>query len=274
MRIISAFIPPAILPVRDDLSKVEDEAVGDEEDSSRAAKPGERRSPRKEPRPGRITAIEEQQRDTNRVSVYIDDVFAMGLFMDVAVTLGLRVGQQITQERLAEITDQEMRRKALETAYGFLSYRARSEKEITDKLRRKGYEDEAVVAATLDRLRENNLVNDAEFAAQWTLHRTSGGKGRRVIAQELRQKGVDGETVAETLAETISEESEAETAYNIAVRKVGIRPVDRSREAQAKLSAFLQRRGFTWDTVRPILRRLYDAGAPDTDDSETDDAED
>jgi len=210
---------------------------------------------------GAITAIE-PQRDEHRVSVFLDGAFAIGLFADVAVALGLRVGQQITPERLAEITELETRRKALEDAYGFLSFRARSEKEITDKLKRKGYE-ENVIEATIARLRENNFVNDAEFAAQWTRHRQSG-KGRRFIAQELRQKGVDADTIQETLAEGVTDESETETAYGLAVRRVGTTPADRSREAQAKLSAFLQRRGFSWEIVRGVLRRLYDA-APDDD---------
>jgi SOS response regulatory protein OraA/RecX len=38
---------------------------------------------------------------------------------------------------------------------------------------------------------------------------------------------------------------------------VGEDPIDKSREARAKLSAFLQRRGFGWDTIRPVLAELY-----------------
>ena len=205
---------------------------------------------------GIITAIEAQQRDEHRVSVFLDGKFALGLFADVAVTLGLRVGQSITAERLTEITDLETRRKALEDAYGFLSFRARSEKEIRDKLQRKGYEED-VTDAVIARLSENNFVNDAEFAAQWTRHRQTG-KGRRFIAQELRQKGVDADTIQETLAESVTDEGESETAYTLAVRRVGTTPADKSREAQAKLAAFLQRRGFGWDIVRGVLRRLYD----------------
>jgi SOS response regulatory protein OraA/RecX len=50
------------------------------------------------------------------------------------------------------------------------------------------------------------------------------------------------------------------------VRRVGERPADRSREAQARLSAFLARRGFGWDTIRPVLAELYGASAPDETD--------
>jgi SOS response regulatory protein OraA/RecX len=41
----------------------------------------------------------------------------------------------------------------------------------------------------------------------------------------------------------------------------GTRPADRSREAQGRLAAFLQRRGFGWDVVRPVLAELYGAAA-------------
>ena len=206
---------------------------------------------------GRITALEAQQKREGRINVFIDGKFALGLFDDVVLTLGLRIGQQITPERLEEIAQAETLRKAIEDAYNLLSFRSRAEKELSCRLKRKGYE-ESVIAQVLQKLRATGYLNDEAFTRSWVQSR---GKtlGRRALEHELRQKGVDSETVAQTLAEEKSDEAEENAARLVAFRKVGERPTDKSREARAKLASFLQRRGFGWSTIRPILTELYDS---------------
>src|SRR5919199_344035 len=92
----------------------------------------------------RITAIEPQARRQGRVNVFVDGRFALGLFDEVAAALGLHVGQPITPQRLEEIARAETLRRAKEDAYRLLGFRSRSEQEIADRLRRKGYEDEII----------------------------------------------------------------------------------------------------------------------------------
>jgi regulatory protein len=216
----------------------------------------------------KITAIEPQERHRGRVNVFVDGRFALGLFEEVAAVLGLRVGQEVTPDRLAEMAAAETRRRAREDAYRLLSFRSRAEREIADRLRRKGY-DETVVAETVENLRTSGFLNDETFATDWVEAR-GRTRGNRAIAHELRQKGVDAETAARALSESRDEETERASARAAAIKKVGLRPVDRSREARARLAAFLQRRGFGWDTIRPVLNELY-AGEADEDQEPTDD---
>lgn len=214
----------------------------------------------------RITALEAQQKREGRVSVFIDGKFAIGLFDDVVLNLGLRIGQQITPERLEEIAQAETLRKAIEDAYNLLSFRSRAEKELADRLQRKGYEED-VIAQVVEKLRAAGYLNDEVFAQSWVEGRGKT-RGRRALGYELRQKGVASETISQALAEAKSDEAEQDAARLAAVRKVGERPSDRSREARAKLAAFLQRRGFGWDTIRPILADLY--GVRDGDEAADD----
>lgn len=205
----------------------------------------------------RITAIEEQARRQGRVNVFVDGRFALGLAEEVAAALGLRVGQPITAERLGEIARAETLRRAREDAYRLLSFRARSEKEIGDRLRRKGYEED-VVAEVAAGLRTLGYLDDAAFAQSWVAARGQT-RGRRALAHELRQKGVAADVAAETLGAAKDDENEREAALAAAQKKVGARPADTSREAQARLAAFLQRRGFGWEAIRPTLATLYGA---------------
>jgi regulatory protein len=209
-----------------------------------------------------ITAIEPQERHKGRVSVFVDGRFALGLFDEVAAALGLRVGQEVTPERLAEAAAAETRRRAREDAYRLLSFRARAEHEIADRLRRKGYE-ETIVAETVESLRTSGFLNDDTFAAGWVEAR-GRTRGNRALAHELRQKGVDAETASRALSEARDDETERAAARAAAIKKVGQRPADQSREARARLAAFLQRRGFGWGIIRPVLNELY-AGTEDED---------
>ena len=212
-------------------------------------------------RTGHITAIEPQARRQGRVNVFVGGKFALGLFEEVAQALGLHVGQRIFPERLAEISQAETLRRAKEDAFRLLSFRGRSEKEIEDRLRRKGYEED-IITNVVDSLRGNGYVDDAQFAQSWVAAR-GGTRGRRALAHELRQKGITGELAAETLQEARDDTGEIAAARAAAIKKVGERPADRSREAQARLAAFLQRRGFGWDTVRPVLTELYTGAEED-----------
>jgi regulatory protein len=173
----------------------------------------------------------------------------------VLVGCGLRVGQPITPERLEEITAAETLRRAKESAFQLLSYRDRSEKEITDRLGRRGYE-EPVIAAVRDYLRTAGYLDDAGFARRWIADRGSS-RGRRALNYELRQKGVDAEILTEAMAAGCDVETERASARLTAVKRVGADPADKSREAQAKLAAYLGRRGFGYDTIRPVLAELY-----------------
>jgi regulatory protein len=220
----------------------------------------------------RLTAIEPQERHKDRVNLFVDGRFVLGVFADVAAALGLKVGQSITPERLEEISRAETRRKAKEAAYHLLSFRARSEKEIADRLRRKGYEED-VIAEVTESLRGQGFVNDEAFATSWVESR-GRTRGRRALAFELQRKGVAAETTRQALDEVKDSEAERESARAAAVRKVGERPADRSREARARLASFLQRRGFDWETIRPILNDLYAVDTDDeADDGGADDAE-
>ncbi len=206
-------------------------------------------------RNSQITAIEPQARRQGRVNVFVDGKFALGVFEEVALALGLHVGQQISPERLEEIARAETLRRAKEDAYRLLGFRSRSEKEIADRLRRKGYED-PIIAEVVASLRAHGYVDDATFAESWVRAR-GGTRGRRALAHELRQKGVDAEIAAETLEAAKDDEAELDAARAAAVKKVGERPADQSREAKARLAAYLQRRGFGWDVIRPVLAQLY-----------------
>ncbi len=200
----------------------------------------------------KITAIQVQKKNPNRVNIYLDGEFAFGLARLVAAWL--QINQELTEEQIGELQRKDTNEVAFQEALRFLSYRPRAAAELEKKLAEKGFS-EAVIAQTLQRLQESGLVGDAEFARAWVENRaTFRPRSRRAIHYELRQKGVADDVIQQALEEMPAEE---ETAYQAGLRYCRrLAGLDRN-EFRTRLSGFLARRGFTYQTIQPVVQRLW-----------------
>ncbi|MFR9780673.1 regulatory protein RecX [Micromonospora sp. MS34] len=100
-----------------------------------------------------------------------------------------------------------------------LAVRPRTRAELAGALAKRGISGE-VAAQVLDRYDEVGIIDDAAFARAWVSSRHAGrGLARRALANELRQRGVDGDVASEALGE-LDEETEAETARVLVERKL------------------------------------------------------
>ena len=144
--------------------------------------------------------------------------------------------------------------KARNAAYRFLTYRPRSRSEIETKLRDKEFDD-AIIEAVLADLARLGYVNDLQFARQWTRSRSRlRGFGRRRIGQELKNKGIGREIIREVFAEVFSDGTEVETAKRVAGKKLNtMGSLDRETRRR-RLAGFLERRGFSFEIIRMVLR--------------------
>ncbi|MEV4757631.1 regulatory protein RecX [Micromonospora sp. NPDC049559] len=100
-----------------------------------------------------------------------------------------------------------------------LAVRPRTRAELAGALARRGISEE-VAAQVLDRYDEVGIIDDAAFARAWVTSRHQGrGLARRALANELRQRGVDGEIATEALGE-LDDQTEQETALALVERKL------------------------------------------------------
>jgi regulatory protein len=144
---------------------------------------------------------------------------------------------------------------ALDTAVRFLAQRPRSEYEVRQRLRRAGVDD-ATAEGVLDQLRRHQLVDDRAFAEYWVEQRqTHGPRGARLIRAELSRLGVD-RSRAETATAPLGESAE-DDAYRAAARHAArLRHLDQATFGH-RLGQWLARRGFDWDTITPVVQRLW-----------------
>ncbi len=196
---------------------------------------------------GRITALEPQKRSSDRVNVYLDDVFAFGLA--VLIAANLRVGMILTDEEIAALRLADEVERAHEKALNYLSYRPRSEAELQNHLLESDFA-EATVAEVLHRLREVGLVDDDAFARYWVDNRARfRPRGKRMLVQELRQKDVASGVIETTLTE-YDEVAAAQHVAEEQSRRLTHLPPELFRR---RLWDRLMRRGFSPDIIQEVL---------------------
>jgi regulatory protein len=144
--------------------------------------------------------------------------------------------------------------KARNAAYRLLTSRPRSRAEIEAKLHDKEFND-AIIGAVLADLARLGYVNDLQFAHDWTRSRIRlRGFGRRRIGLELKNKGIGQEMIREVFAEVFSEETESETAKLVVEKRLNtMKALDRETRRR-RLAGFLERKGFSFDIIRNVLR--------------------
>jgi regulatory protein len=209
----------------------------------------------------KITAIVPQQFHPERVNVFVDGAFRLGLAAEPVLAEPLRVGDEVDDACLAALEAKDGGWKARDAALSLLSHRARSAAELTRRLRRKGYGDE-VAEETVGRLGELGMVDDAAFAESFVRDRVRlRPQGKRRMASELRARGVDAETASAAIGEVMAREDATELDLaRAAAARWKPRPGEDPARARRRLHAFLARRGFGGDAVRAVLSEKLGGG--------------
>ena len=199
-----------------------------------------------------ITAIKPQKKNPRRVNVYLDGEFAFGL--SKLIVAWLKVGQTLTEEKIASLQAEDEQESVYQKALHFLSYRPRSTAEVRQNLNKRNVP-EALIEATLERLQRSGLVNDEAFARAWVENRNEfRPRSKSALKMELRRKGLDDEVIQSVLAEGVDEEALALQAARKYVRR--LEGLERSK-FRVKLNGFLARRGFSYSTIAPAVSQVW-----------------
>jgi regulatory protein len=213
----------------------------------------------------KITAISAQKHKPNRVNIFLDGEFAFGLARITAAWL--KTGDVLSDEKIEKLQADDTRERAYQQAMLYLSYRARSEKEIRQNLRKNEIPD-AIIEETLERLKNARLADDNQFAQMWVENRnTFRPRSKRALEIELRQKGLTNEAIQASLSEVDEEALAYESASKRATRLKG----QEWSEFRKKLSEFLARRGFSYSTIAPIVSRIWNETNADAQQYEDED---
>ncbi|UCH62613.1 MAG: regulatory protein RecX [Fidelibacterota bacterium] len=157
--------------------------------------------------------------------------------------------------RQSPVSDDEGQR-AREAAFRLLAVRARSARELQQRLRKKGFPPELIDNVIAD-LQAKGYQSDEDFTRLYAREKwNNSGWGPARVRQELRTKGIASELIDRVVGETYAEADLAEAVLSLAQKRwqstEGL-PIDTRRR---RLTGFLQRRGYDWDIVNKVLEQV------------------
>lgn len=143
-----------------------------------------------------------------------------------------------------ELTAAEAKEKALR----LLEFRAHSEKELCEKLRRAGATAEDL-PPIIEFLREYGFLNDAEYAKRLARDLQNVKKlGKRRIAQELKSRGINGEDFEAALSELSDDEEDA--LFPLVEKKLG---GNFEKKNIDKAIRYFMYRGYGFDDIKRCI---------------------
>lgn len=204
---------------------------------------------------GKITSIEVQKRNVNRVNVYIDEIFTFACDAELIYKQGIQKDAVIDVESIKEIVKEDEFIKCKNSALRTVEKTYKTEKELKDKLIEKGFEEDTI-KKSLDFLKEYNLLNDEKYTEMYIKDRLRS-QGRNKIKYSLLRKGVSEEIILDKM-DNIDDDDENEIAFKLAEKKFNIlkkKESDKYKLSQ-KLFRFLLSKGYDYDCCNSVVRRL------------------
>ena len=193
-----------------------------------------------------VTAI--RQSSAGKFCVEFDSGETLRSTLEAVTDARLYVGMELDDEAFEELKRSSSKALERQKALEMLSRRPYSRKELTDKLIRRGT-DEQSAEDCVSWLAERGFLDDGEYAGAVARHYAAKGYGAGRVKSELRRRGIEREQADQTLAE-LGDNTERLDAF-LARRLAD--PND--RDSVRKVSAALFRRGYSWEEIRAALRR-------------------
>ena len=216
----------------------------------------------------KITNLSTQQRDPNRINVFVDGKYRFSLDVSQVVSLGVKVGREYDEQELAELEQESQFGKLYGRALEYCLMRPHSAREVRDYLWRKTRAtryrskktgelkerpgvSQALVDRVYKRLVEKAYIDDEKFTRYWVENRNqTKGMSRRKLEAELCAKGVANDIIERNLRDSLRNDTD-ELQKIIAKKR-------RRYPDEQKFMQYLARQGFSFDDIKTALREDAD----------------
>ncbi len=146
-------------------------------------------------------------------------------------------------------------RKAKKIVYRLLKFRMRSEQELRDKLSIKNLPT-PIAEQTICYFKELELIDDVEFARQWTSSRMKKPFGLGRIRLELQKKGIDAGIIDKVLVEAGHQYDELAIVTPLAKHRASKYKNVSPEKIRHRVYGYLLRRGFSTGSVIKALKSI------------------
>lgn len=193
-----------------------------------------------------ITAITPQKKDKSRCNIELDGRFFCGMKLETVMKNHLKAGMSVDTEYLSRLQLESEKLTALDKALTHITVSMKTEKEIRDYLTKKGYLPD-ILDYVVEKMKGYGYLDDAVYAKSYA-ENASARKGRRMIAAELKRKGVSDEEIEGALDGLTGEAESAKKHFEKYMRG---KPYD--RPTLQKAFRHLLSKGYDYETARAAM---------------------
>ena len=191
--------------------------------------------------------------------VALEDDSKFWLHSDLLQNEFLHIGDDLSQERIADLKQRAAEHRAYEYGLYLLEKRGYSYRELYEKLSAAPNAQEDAVLKALEKLTRYGFLNDALYAEQLARHYVEGKKyGLRRAAFEMKHRGLSQTDIDDALAAYDDPVRISEMLLELLQKKYARYLTDPDdRKSTEKVTAALVRRGFTYQQIRYALEDYY-----------------
>jgi regulatory protein len=167
-----------------------------------------------------------------------------------------RVEPKKDEERIIKDVE-KARERTMNRAVKLLAAKPRSVAELRERLLEKNWTNDAVVTAVIEKLKEYNYLDDAQYARNVALSKLrQKPQGKRRLQFVMSRKKLDRETVDTAIEEAFEKIPETELIEAAIEKRVRLKGRPETREEKKKFYDHLLRQGFDYDLIREKMAEL------------------
>ncbi len=198
-----------------------------------------------------VTGISEMSK--SRVRIEIDGEFAFVLYKGELRIYGIKEGNELAREHYETLMQEVLPKRAKLRAMNLLKSRAYTRMQLLNKLTEGGYPEELAKCA-VDYTESFGYVNDEQYVRDF-IEYNKERKTRQRMLTDLMRKGISKQSFDRIYDEEVGEDCADLEREQIKewIRKKNFSPEEASIEDVRRMTAFLYRKGFSFDTIRSVL---------------------
>lgn len=202
----------------------------------------------------KITKIERQKNNINRISIFLDNEFAFGLDESIFLEFSLCKDMELEEDYIEDVLRKEEYKKAENYAIYLISQREYTEKKLRDKILSKGYNDDQC-DKIVSKFAKYGYINDESYAERFIRSKQkTSNQGKYKIKASLYEKGVDRDIISKYMEE-FDEDLELQKATKLVKKKIDSlknKKLDKYKLKQ-KVTLYLSSKGYEYDVIRRAI---------------------
>jgi regulatory protein len=204
----------------------------------------------------KISKIENQKKNNERVNIYIDGEYAFSCSLEVVINNKLATGISVDSLQLSSIIEEDNYIKCKGYAFRVIERGLKSEKEMLNKLKDKGF-DSKTCDRVINLLKEYEYIDDRKLSNAYISQKLKS-EGSNKIKSFLYRKGIPESIIKEKIS-GINEDMEEKTAFDLAVKKYKIllNAETDNKKLYKKIGDYLIRKGYSYEISKRVLNRIF-----------------